>query len=101
MLEQLDRDMEGFARSVKLIMKQSGYGVLTGIHGPVSKLIKTDGKYALAIETAMGASMQHIVVSSENDAKAAINFLKKQEGGRATFLPMTSTTPMSHHGVNN
>lgn len=90
MLEQLDRDMEGFARSVKLIMKQSGYGVLTGIHGPVSKLIKTDGKYALAIETAMGASMQHIVVSSENDAKAAINFLKKQEGGRATFLPMTS-----------
>ena len=64
MLEQLDRDMEGFARRVKLIMKQSGYGVLTGIHGPVSKLIKTDGKYALAIETAMGASMQHIVAGS-------------------------------------
>lgn len=90
MLEQLERDMEGFARSVKLIMKNSQRGVLTGIHGPVSKLIKTTGQYALAIETAMGAAMQHIVTTNENDAKAAINFLKKQDGGRATFLPMTS-----------
>lgn len=90
MLEELERNLEGFAYSVKTVMQQSRHGVLKGVHGPVSRLIKVDGQYALAVETALGGAMQHIVTATENDAKTAIAFLKKNNGGRATFLPLTS-----------
>ena len=65
-------------------------GSLRGIHGPVASLMKTDQKYSLAIEIALGAGLQNIVVDREEDAKAAINFLKQRDGGRATFLPLTA-----------
>ncbi len=89
-LEELERNLEGFAHSVKLIMKESKKGTLSGIHGPVSRVIKTPAEYTVAIEIALGAAMQNIVTSTDTDAKKAIAFLKKHDGGRATFLPMTT-----------
>ena len=89
MLAEMEKEYEGYSRSVKTVMREASRGVLRGIHGPAGELIKTAGKYALAIETAMGAAMQNVIVSSEEDGKAAINLLKRQEAGRVTLLPMS------------
>ncbi len=90
LLEDLERSMEGFGQSVKAVMRESGRGMLKGICGPVTRIIKVPGEYAVAIETALGAAMQNIVVETEGDAKAAISFLKQRDQGRATFLPLTT-----------
>ena len=89
MLEELERNLEGFTQSVKTVMRESKKGTLSGIHGPVSRVIKTPSEYSTAIEIALGAAMQNIVVLDENAAKSAIAYLKKINGGRATFLPMS------------
>lgn len=89
-LEDLERNLEGFYQSVKIVMKEASRGTLQGIHGPVSRVIKVPSKFTVAIETALGNSMQNIVTGNEDDAKRAINFLKQRDGGRATFLPLTS-----------
>ncbi|MBQ6830741.1 MAG: chromosome segregation protein SMC [Clostridia bacterium] len=90
MLEEMERSMEGFAQSVKAVMKQAERGELRGIRGPVSRLIQAEGTYALAVETALGAAAQNIVCDREEDAKRGIAFLKNTKGGRATFLPIRS-----------
>ena len=90
MLEELERNLEGFTGSVKLVMKEAKAGNLRGIHGPVSRVIKTQKEYSTAVEIALGAAMQNIVTASDEDAKAAIRFLKQRDGGRATFLPMST-----------
>lgn len=90
LLEDLEKNLEGFNHSVKIVMKESERGVLKGIHGPVSRVIQVPKEYTVAIETALGAAMQNIVTGTENDAKSAINLLKKRDGGRCTFLPMTT-----------
>lgn len=92
-LNDLERNMEGFSYAVKAVAKQAERGALRGIHGPVSRLITVPNEYATAIEIALGASAQNIVVSSEEDAKRAINFLKNSNSGRATFLPISSIKP--------
>ncbi len=89
-LEEMERSMEGFTQSVKDIIKQSERGRLSGIHGPVSRLIETSPETALAIETALGAATQNIVCDTEEDAKRAINYLKENNAGRATFLPLSA-----------
>lgn len=89
-LEDLERNLEGFAQSVKTVMRESGRGNLSGIHGPLSRLFRVPQQYAIAIETAMGAAMQNIVVGTEQDAKAAIRLLKQRDAGRATFLPLST-----------
>ncbi len=86
----MERDFESYTKSVKMVMQEAQRGALGGVHGPVSRLIRTDDAYTMAIEIALGAAMQQIVVDSENDGKAAISFLKRTGGGRATFLPMTT-----------
>lgn len=90
LLEELDKNLEGFTKSVKVVINESKKGNLFGIHGPVSKLIKVLPKYSVAIETALGAAMQNIVVGNENDAKRAISLLKNKDCGRATFLPLST-----------
>ena len=90
LLEDLERNLEGFAQSVKAIMKEAGRGMLSGVCGPVSRLLKVPGEYAVALETALGAAMQNVVVENEQDAKNAINLLKQRDLGRATFLPLTT-----------
>ena len=95
MLQELERDYEGFSKAVRLVMQDAGAGRLRGVHGPVSKLIRVEDRYTTAIETALGAAMQNIVVSSEEDGKAAIQMLKRRDGGRATFLPLTTIRPQT------
>lgn len=89
-LEDLERNLEGFAQSVKTVMREASRGNLSGIHGPLSRLFRVPQQYAVAIETAMGAAMQNIVVGTEQDAKAAIRLLKQRDAGRATFLPLST-----------
>lgn len=100
LLRDLEDNLEGFAYSVKAVMKQSRIGRLEGIHGTVARLLEVPEEYALAIETALGGSMQHIVVEDENAAKSAIRFLKQQNAGRATFLPLTSVKGRELSGYN-
>ena len=90
MLDDLEKNMDGYSGSVKSVMKEMRHGVLKGIHAPLSQLITVSDEYAAAIETALGASIQHIVTDNENDAKKAINFLKENRQGRATFLPISA-----------
>ncbi len=89
-LSELEKNYEGFNNSVKEVMALSNSGVLRGIYGPVSTIINTDKKYSVAIETALGATIQQIVCDTENNAKFAIEHLKKSQKGRATFLPVSS-----------
>ncbi len=88
-LLRMERLLEGFSDSVKEVMSAAGTE-LSGICGPVSKLISTDQNYVLAIETALGGAVQNIVVEDEKSAKDAIAFLKENRLGRATFLPLTT-----------
>ena len=90
MLEDLEKHMEGYSGSVKAVMHRAQGGALKGIHGPVSQLIEVSEEYAVAIETALGAAVQFIVTDNENDAKHAIRYLKDNNAGRATFLPITA-----------
>ena len=89
-LKDLENNMEGFAHSVKTVMSASKTGLLKGICGPVSKLIEVESKYTVAIETALSNAIQNIVTETEKDAKQAINYLKNNKGGRATFLPVAT-----------
>lgn len=90
MLEEMERNLDGFAQSVKAVMKQAESGQLRGIHGPVSRLIRANADYALAVETALGAAAQNLVCDKDEDAKRAIRHLKETGGGRVTFLPLTN-----------
>lgn len=89
-LEDLQHSMEGYQYSVKACMAEAEKGLLRGIYGPISNLIRVPREYAVAVEIALGAAAQNIVVETETDAKRAINFLKSQHKGRATFLPISS-----------
>ncbi len=89
-LTDLENNMEGFAGSVKQILKASKQGRIGGIFGTVAQNIGVEQKYAVAVETALGGAMQNIIVENEDIAKRCIRFLKEQKGGRATFLPITS-----------
>ena len=89
-LENLERNLEGFSKSVKVVVNASKNGKLRGVCGPVSRVISVPSKYGVAIETALGAAMQNIVVNTDEDAKQAIRYLKSTDGGRATFLPLNT-----------
>ena len=99
----MEEQLEGYSGSVRFVMKRYSEGAIkdkfgnkTGkIYGPLSQLISVERKYITAIETALAANIQHVVVEDETVAKAAIATLKKAEAGRATFLPLTSMKPQS------
>ena len=103
MLTEMERDYEGYNKAVRLVMAESEKGRLKNVYAPVSKLVQTDDQYTVAIETALGSSMQSIVVQSEADGKNAIEFLKRRDGGRATFLPVTAIkgNRISESGLEN
>ena len=90
LLEEMEREYEGFSKAVKTVMQAVERQSLRGIRAPVASLMTTDEQYTVALEIALGAGMQNIVVDREEDAKAAINYLKQRDGGRATFLPLTT-----------
>ncbi len=90
LLEELERSMEGFAHSVKAVMRMASHGTLRGVLGPVSSLIEVPQQVTTAIETALSFSLQNIVVEDEAAAKRAIAQLKNENAGRATFLPVST-----------
>ena len=97
----MERDFDSYNKSVRLVMQEAQRGSLHNIHGPVSRLIRTGDSYTVAIEIALGAAMQQIVVGNEQDGKAAIAWLKRTGGGRATFLPMSTIQgrPLQENGL--
>ena len=99
----MERDLEGFQKSVRMVMQEAQRGGLKNIHGPVSKLIRTEDSYTVAIEIALGGAMQQIIVDNEADGKAAISYLKRTGGGRATFLPMSTVQgrTLQENGLEN
>ncbi|MDE5738615.1 MAG: hypothetical protein K2H93_09660, partial [Oscillospiraceae bacterium] len=90
-LTDLENNMDGFSGSVKAIMRYVKKNNLNYIFGSVAQLVQVDPKFSIAIETALGASVQHLIVADENAAKAGIKFLRDNKAGRATFLPLTTT----------
>jgi len=90
LLAEMEKDYQGYSKAVKLVMQDHSRGALRNIHGTVAGLLKTGDRFTVAIETALGGAMQHIIVDSEEDGKAAINLLKHRDGGRATFLPLST-----------
>lgn len=97
LLTELENSMDGFAGSVKSIISAGRSSRLSGIKGTVAQLISAEPKYSLAIETALGAGMQNIVVENEESAKAGIRYLKETNAGRATFLPISSVKGSTFH----
>ncbi len=91
MLKDMERHLEGYARSVRDLVNDKCSGRYRGSFvGVLSKLVNTDGKYVTAVEVALGGAMQNIVVETEADAKEAIEYLKKNKLGRVTFLPIST-----------
>lgn len=88
--KELEKNMEGFNYAVKTVVNSHKEGKLKGIHGPVIRLLGVDKEFSVAIETALSNAAQNIVVDTESDAKRAIEMLKREKAGRATFLPIAS-----------
>ena len=90
-LQEIQENYFGFYQGVRLVLQHKQQ--LSGIVGAVAELIDVPSSFTLAIETALGGAAQHVIVENEHDARQAINYLKKQRGGRATFLPLTTIKP--------
>jgi len=95
LLSELENSYEGYSNSVKSILsyKKSNPGEFSGVVGAVGELITVDKRFEVAIEIALGASVQNVVTKTENDAKTVIEYLKKNNAGRATFLPISTVKP--------
>lgn len=92
MLQDMERNLEGYNRSVKELLNacQRSPEFGAGIYGALAQLLTVDKKYETAVEMSLGGALQNIVTSTEEDAKRAIEYLKKNRIGRATFLPVSS-----------
>ena len=87
-LKQISEKYEGYSAPVKKVMEKKES--FPGICGVVADLFSTSKEYETAVETALGASIQHVVTEDEKTAKDVIEYLKREKLGRATFLPITS-----------
>lgn len=95
-LRRMAEHFEGYAESVKYVMREYQAGKIDGagtIYGPLSSLVNVNKDYITAIETALGSSLQNIVADNERTVKAAINLLKRDRAGRATFYPLSEMRP--------
>ena len=99
----MEEQLEGYSNSVRYVMKAYTEGKITTakgqpcgkIYGPLSKVISVGDEHVVAVETALAANIQHIVVEDEETAKSAMYALKRAEAGRATFFPITSMRPQT------
>ena len=92
-LQELEKNMEGYQHSVRAVMQAVAGGRLQGVVGPVSSILTVEAGCELAVETALGAALQNIVVENEAAAKAGIALLRRENAGRATFLPLDTVQP--------
>ena len=93
MLSDMEKEYEGMGKAVKAVMRAAERGTLRGVRGPVGSLLTVPDRFAIAVETALGGAMQHIVVDTQADGKRGIEFLKRSDAGRATFLPVDTIRP--------
>ncbi len=91
-LKETEREKEGYIRSVKnlLLDCEKDIGLKKGTHGVLASIIKTPKEYETAIEMTLGAATQNIVTETEQDAKKLVEHLRKNNLGRASFLPIAS-----------
>ncbi|MGW8441284.1 chromosome segregation protein SMC [Paenibacillus sp. S33] len=92
-MKEMQDDFDGFMLGVKEVLKAARKETLHGVHGAVAELIRVPEHLEQAMETALGASVQHIVMENESVSRQAISFLKQRQLGRATFLPMDVIRP--------
>ena len=99
----MERDFDSYNKAVRMVMQESQRGALRNVHGPVSRLIRTEDNFAVAVEIALGAAMQQIVVGTEQDGKAVLSYLKRTGGGRITVLPLNTISGRSlqENGLEN
>ena len=91
-LEETEREKEGYTKAVKALMEatEKNNNLSKGVHGVLANLISVDKKYETAIEMVLGSALQNIVTYSEDEAKKLINYLRDNNLGRASFLPITT-----------
>ena len=91
-LTEMENNLEGYSKSVKEIVQKKENDPLFGhgIHGPLARLIEVSDEYTLPVEIALGQVLQNIVTDDEEAAKRAVAFLKDNDIGRATFLPVST-----------
>ncbi|URZ87708.1 chromosome segregation protein SMC [Floricoccus penangensis] len=99
-LENIQANHSNYYQGVKAVLQNADN--IGGIVGPVADLISFDSQYATAMEIALGAGAQNVIVEDENSARKAIDYLKKSRQGRATFLPLTSIREreLSQNNIN-
>ena len=90
LLREMEKEYQGYSKATKTVMQESARGILRNIHGTVGGLVSADKRYAVAIETALGGRMQHVIVGTEEDGKACIELLKRRDAGRTTFWPVST-----------
>lgn len=90
-LEELYKSSNNVERGVQTLLNSKSS--IPGIHSTISNILQVPERYEIAIQTALGKSINNLIVENSNVAIAAINFLKKNNGGRATFLPMDTIKP--------
>jgi len=95
-IEEMESNYEGYNGAVKFIMRSN----IPGIIGVVAELIKAPRGYEIAVETALGASLQNIICKNDEAAQAAIRTLKDNKAGRLTFLPVDSIKPAAYSEVS-
>ena len=94
LLREMQREFEGYYSGVKNLLRDSAKGLIgSGVLGVVAQLLRVPEKLEKPVEYALGAALQNIVTADENAAKRAIEHLRKNNYGRATFLPLTAITP--------
>ena len=91
-LQEMEKEKEGYSRAVKSVLTQCEVdsNLNKGVRGVLASLITVPEEYQLAVETVLGQTLQNIVTETEEDAKKLIEYLRKNNLGRASFLPITS-----------
>ena len=91
-LKETEKEKEGYTKSVKTLLLdcEKDKELAKGVYGALSSLIDVDKKYGLAIEMALGGALQNIVTETEKDAKKLVEYLRENNIGRASFLPISA-----------
>ncbi|GBF71964.1 chromosome segregation protein SMC [Paenibacillus sp. 598K] len=94
-MKEMQQDLDGFMHGVREVLKAArrNQNGLQGVHGAVAELMTVPERVEVAVETALGGALQHVVMEDERSARTAIGFLKQRQLGRATFLPLDVIRP--------
>ena len=102
-LKETEKEKEGYTKSVKTLLLdcEKNVELSKGVEGVLSSLIEVEKKYGLAIEMALGGALQNIVTETENDAKKLVEYLRKNNIGRASFLPISAVKGKKLDHINS